>query len=107
MTRIALTKPPVERFEPRRSLTATHVALVAAMVALAGALLYPIACKKEVPRPGLLNLEDGKPQSGLRTVVMRLGNRDFTLEVADTPDRQRDGLMFRKSMPADHGMIFV
>jgi uncharacterized protein len=107
MTRTPLTKPRVERLEPRRSLTATHVALFAAIVALAGVLLYPIACRKETPRPGLLSVEAGVPQTGLRTVKVRLGNRDFTLEVADTPDTTRDGLMFRKSMPADHGMIFV
>ncbi len=107
MTRIPLTKPRVERLEPRRSLKATHVALIAAIVALVGVLLYPTFFKKEPPRPSLLSVEPGVPQTGLRTVTMRLGNRDFTLEVADTPDTTRDGLMFRKSMPADHGMIFV
>ena len=108
MTRIPLTKPQVERLEPRRSLTATHVALIAAIVALVGVLLYPTFFKKDPPRPGLLSVEPaGVPQTGLRTVTVRLGNRDFTLEVADTPDTTRDGLMFRKSMPADHGMIFV
>ena len=30
----------------------------------------------------------------------------FHVEVARTPDEQELGLMFRKSMPADHGMIF-
>jgi uncharacterized protein len=107
MTRTPLTKPPVERLEPRRSLTGTHVALVAAIVALVGVLLYPTFFKKEPPRPSLLSVEAGVPQTGLRTVTMRLGDRDFQLEVADTPDRQRDGLMFRKTMPANHGMIFV
>jgi uncharacterized protein len=106
MTRTPLTKPPVERLQPRPR-TATQAALVVAILALAGALLYPLACRKEQPRPGLLNVEPGVPQTGLRTVTMRLGNEDFTLEVADTPDRQRDGLMFRKEMPANHGMIFV
>jgi uncharacterized membrane protein (UPF0127 family) len=38
---------------------------------------------------------------------MRLGNKPFTLEVADTPATVQYGLMRRDSMPADHGMIFV
>ena len=48
-----------------------------------------------------------QPQSNLPTVKMRLGNTEFTLEVAaDAMSRER-GLMRRDSMPADHGMIFV
>ena len=38
---------------------------------------------------------------------MQIGTKTFTLEVADTNDSRRTGLMQRKSMPADHGMIFV
>jgi uncharacterized membrane protein (UPF0127 family) len=30
----------------------------------------------------------------------------FTVEVADTPQQQEHGLMFRKSLDHDHGMIF-
>lgn len=32
---------------------------------------------------------------------------DFTVEVADTMEKRTIGLMFRKEMPADHGMIFI
>jgi uncharacterized protein len=45
--------------------------------------------------------------SELRTVRMKIGQRTFTLEVADTPASRERGLMFRESMPEDHGMIFV
>jgi len=38
---------------------------------------------------------------------MRLGKETFTLEIADTPKKQQLGLMHRKSMPQDRGMIFV
>lgn len=38
--------------------------------------------------------------------VMLRGER-FSVEIADTPDAQRLGLMFRESMPDDHGMLFV
>ena len=106
MTRTPLTTPPVERLQPRPK-TATNVALVVAIAALGAALLYPVACKNDPPRPGLIGVETGRPQTGLRTVGVRLGNKDFTLEVADTPDSRRDGLMWRESMPADRGMIFV
>ena len=30
----------------------------------------------------------------------------FTIELASTPDERAQGLMFRPSMPADHGMLF-
>lgn len=48
-----------------------------------------------------------KAQSDLATVKMRLGQKTFTLEVADTPEARARGLMQRDSMPTDHGMIFV
>jgi uncharacterized membrane protein (UPF0127 family) len=47
------------------------------------------------------------PQTGLATITMPIGNRAFTLEVADTGTKREVGLMFRDSMPEDHGMIFV
>jgi uncharacterized protein len=48
-----------------------------------------------------------QPQSGLVTVPMKLGSRDFTLEVADNDQSREIGLMYRDSMADDHGMIFV
>lgn len=50
---------------------------------------------------------EAKPQSGLATITMPIGNKTFTLEVADDDEKREIGLMFRDSMPADHGMIFV
>lgn len=50
---------------------------------------------------------DPKPTSNLATVNMQLGNKNFTLEVADQTDTRTYGLMRRDSMPEDHGMIFV
>lgn len=41
------------------------------------------------------------------TVRVRVGAETFTLEVADTPKAQHLGLMHRKTMPADRGMLFV
>ena len=42
-----------------------------------------------------------------RTVSMKIGRETFILEVADTPKLRETGLMHRKSMAADHGMLFV
>jgi hypothetical protein len=46
------------------------------------------------------------PQS-LPTISLMLGNRPFTLETATTNETREMGLMYRDSMPADHGMIFA
>lgn len=35
------------------------------------------------------------------------GRRSFTIEVARTADERKRGLMYRTSMPDDHGMLFV
>ncbi|MFU0506554.1 DUF192 domain-containing protein [Pseudaminobacter sp. NGMCC 1.201702] len=35
------------------------------------------------------------------------GPKSFTIEIADDPDERSAGLMFRKQMDADHGMLFV
>src|SRR5258706_16473431 len=47
------------------------------------------------------------PSGGLPTVPMQIGNKQFTIEIADTPAKRSVGLMKRDSMPPDHGMIFV
>jgi uncharacterized membrane protein (UPF0127 family) len=58
------------------------------------ALLFLVGCNQQ-------------PPSGLATVKMQLGNKTFTLEVADRTDARTYGLMRRDSMPSDHGMLFV
>ncbi|HVS69927.1 MAG TPA: DUF192 domain-containing protein [Phycisphaerae bacterium] len=40
-------------------------------------------------------------------VTVKLGDTNFSLEIADTPEKQEKGLMFRPSMPATAGMLFV
>lgn len=34
------------------------------------------------------------------------GTHRFQIELADTPEMRRRGLMFRQSLPDDHGMLF-
>ena len=38
---------------------------------------------------------------------VRLGGEWFSVELAITPKEQSLGLMFRDSMPDDHGMLFI
>lgn len=38
---------------------------------------------------------------------LRLGNKTLIVEIADTPARRAQGLMNRKSLPKDHGMLFI
>lgn len=50
------------------------------------------------------------PQSGLETVPLTItsesGAHRFTVEVAQTPEQQQHGMMFRTSIAPDEGMIF-
>lgn len=38
---------------------------------------------------------------------VNVGGKSFKVEIADTQEKQALGLMFRDSMPADEGMIFI
>jgi uncharacterized membrane protein (UPF0127 family) len=53
---------------------------------------------------------DSRPQSGLREVPLTIrsgtGAHHFTVEIAATQQQQETGLMFRKSLAGDRGMIF-
>jgi uncharacterized membrane protein (UPF0127 family) len=35
------------------------------------------------------------------------GQHRFSIEIANTPEEQEQGLMFRRGMPDDHGMLFA
>lgn len=45
--------------------------------------------------------------SGLPVSELVIGDHRLQLEIAATPQARTEGLMFRRSMPADHGMLFV
>ncbi len=40
------------------------------------------------------------------TIVTATGEHDFSIEIAATLEQRRKGLMYRKSMADDHGMMF-
>ena len=41
------------------------------------------------------------------SIVTRKGEATFRVEIAKTPTQQAQGLMYRRSLPADAGMLFV
>ncbi|MCL4234502.1 MAG: DUF192 domain-containing protein [Deltaproteobacteria bacterium] len=45
--------------------------------------------------------------TGLPVATMKIGAKTLTVEVAITGEQQRVGLMNRKEMADDHGMIFI
>ena len=55
-----------------------------------------------------LALTGARAEPALETlgIVTATGEHDFKVEVVDTPKARARGLKFRKSRPADHGMLF-
>lgn len=45
--------------------------------------------------------------TGLPVASLKIGSKTLAVEVAITSEQQRVGLMNRKEMAADHGMIFI
>ncbi|QJR14003.1 DUF192 domain-containing protein [Usitatibacter palustris] len=43
----------------------------------------------------------------LRTIGVKIGTHALKVEVVDTDETRSKGLMFRKTMPANDGMLFV
>ncbi|MDQ1354558.1 MAG: uncharacterized protein QG657_4867 [Acidobacteriota bacterium] len=43
----------------------------------------------------------------VRMVPLYIGSVEFTVEIADTIEKQMVGLMYRKTIPDDFGMLFV
>jgi len=56
------------------------------------ALMLGVACASKVMLP---------------TQDITVGEKTITVEVADEAAERHNGLMYRKSMPDDHGMLFV
>ncbi len=72
----------------------------AAPLLLALLLAVP-ACHRTAPRTG----EGGELRSG--RIRLEAGAANLWVEVADRPDTRQTGLMFRRSLPEDEGMLFV
>ncbi|TLG72878.1 DUF192 domain-containing protein [Methylocystis sp. B8] len=46
------------------------------------------------------------PATEIARITTATGEHDFHVEIADTPKVRARGLMFRKSMPENYGMLF-
>lgn len=69
-------------------------------------IIIPVAGCNGNDGSGAANSTTGEPAGALLSVATRVGTRQFTVEIADTPDQQQKGLMFRTSLANDRGMIF-
>ena len=54
-------------------------------------------------RPG----EEARPGVGFDRAEIKVKGKAITVEVANTPDKIARGLMYRKSLPREEGMLFV
>ena len=72
-----------------------------------GWLLRSLVLTLALAAPSCKSEPETKPPADAYTVEMKIGSGTFHVEIADTVRKQQLGLMHRKSMPADHGMIFV
>ncbi len=46
-------------------------------------------------------------KSPVKYTNVKVGNTEVKAEIADTPLKRAKGLMFRKSLPEDEGMLFI
>ena len=81
---------------------------------LAALLLAPTGCRDAEtvaapPDATAATAPASRPDaaSGLPTVDVPIGRETFTLEVADDDAERERGLMYRREMAADRGMLFV
>lgn len=49
----------------------------------------------------------GKPQTGLPTITLKVGNQTVRADIAHTDRTRQTGLMFKPKMPKQEGMLFV
>jgi uncharacterized protein len=54
-----------------------------------------------------VSLSDGKPQTGLPRITLTVGKQSIQADVAATEETRQKGLMFRKHMGKNEGMLFV
>ncbi|MFB3786437.1 MAG: DUF192 domain-containing protein [bacterium] len=72
---------------------------------LAGAVLS-LACVSCGERSGVSSRPSGA-LGPLPTVTFQLGGAEVAAEIASSPAEQQQGLMYRESMPENHGMLFI
>ena len=85
-----------------RALRLPIFAPIALLLLLAGVLAPPAAAQADPP---ILDLST-YPRDKLRVVGVG-ASHDFNVWIADTADRQRQGLMYVRDLPASQGLLFV
>ncbi len=55
-------------------------------------------------KPSIPKVVEGK---NIQKSTVSINNKTFTVEVASTEKTRTNGLMYRKTLPKDHGMLFV
>lgn len=100
-TRVSIIDLPT----PRQMLCwAVPAALMVAGCAASGAAETPTApVEEQAPE---VHPESGLALTALTVITQQGAARDFVVEIAASPQEQQQGLMFRRSMGADKGMIF-
>jgi len=80
--------------------------------------LFLVGCSTseiEMPAVGLSNQSPATSQddqiksnqTAPETQTLTIGEQSFAVEIADTATERQQGLMYRESMPANQGMLFV
>ncbi len=90
---------------PRRIIRARQAVMMRPVVLIAACLIA--ACSAQ-PQPSNDAVAMAQAPTALLPLVIRTakGERSFQVEVARTPEQQAQGLMFRKALDDDGGMLF-
>jgi uncharacterized membrane protein (UPF0127 family) len=83
----------------RRALPARRLALLSLLA------LVSTACQAQPPAPAILDLASF-PRAVL-SISSSAGVQRFDVWIADTPQRETQGLMFVRDLPASQGMLFI
>jgi uncharacterized membrane protein (UPF0127 family) len=76
------------------------------LLAVLAALVMGAACTGAIAQVAALPSQQPQPQV-LPTVQLHAGMHNIKAMVAQTPEQRRIGLMFRREMPVNEGMLFV
>ena len=82
--------------EPTVNNIKKNYSIIPALVWVALFLLHPLPCPAQ-----------SGPQPALSAIELRIGTKKITAEVADETHERSAGLMYRKSLASDSGMLFV
>ena len=78
-----------------------YLRLLAVTIAAALAVAPTITVADTLAQP------EGKPQTGLPAITLKVGNQNVHADIANTEPTRQVGLMFRQKMAKQEGMLFV